>query len=174
MPLEYVRPPDIYNGDDRGRFALGTRGRRSLVVFGVNPSTACEDVPDQTINRVESFAARLGFDSWLMLNLYPQRTTNPRGLHKQRDDALHLQNLEAIEDALRDTAAFTLCAAWGLTITRRSYLQDCLREIDVRCQAYRRRWHMLGQATQDGHPRHPSRLSLDETLRPFAVRRYLT
>ena len=173
MPLQYLRPPDIYIGDDIVRYALGVRGRRMLVVFGVNPSTASEEAPDQTINRVESFTSRLGYNGWLMLNLYPQRATIPGDLHLACDDALHHQNLAVIGELLEAAPGVTLCAAWGGAITTRHYLRTCLRDIDAQCRALRGPWMMLGQATQDGHPRHPSRLPLDRTLLRFDVAAYL-
>ena len=66
------------------RFSLTKEGDRKLVVFGVNPSTANEQIADLTITKVMGFAERNGFDGFIMLNLYPQRCTNPRRFATQK------------------------------------------------------------------------------------------
>ena len=70
------------------RFSLTKEGNRKLVVFGVNPSTANEQIADLTITKVMGFAERNGFDGFIMLNLYPQRCTNPESLDKEIDEEL--------------------------------------------------------------------------------------
>jgi len=71
--------------DNSARFVLGTVGVNPLVCVGVNPSTAAPGDPDRTVSKVMGFAARNGFDSWVMLNLYPQRSIDPKGMHLVHD-----------------------------------------------------------------------------------------
>jgi len=94
--------PTIYvnNNDNSCRFALGTEGTKPLIVIGINPSTADDKNPDKTINRVMGFAEGNGFDSFIMLNLYPQRTPYPSDLHSNLDLGIHNQNLKTISGSL--------------------------------------------------------------------------
>lgn len=72
------------NSDNSARYILGERGENPLVCIGVNPSTAEPDKLDPTLRSVKAWAKRLGFDGWIMLNLYPQRATNPNDLPQRR------------------------------------------------------------------------------------------
>ena len=44
----------IYLGDDKARYILGEPGKRNILVFGINPSTACpgEENIDPTIRKI--------------------------------------------------------------------------------------------------------------------------
>ena len=72
----------IYERDDQNlnRYALGQvfdENGKTLICFGINPSTACPDSLDNTINKIIKIAHFNGYDNWIMLNIYPQRATNP-------------------------------------------------------------------------------------------------
>lgn len=162
----------VYERDARGtaRFVLGTVGRDPLVCFGINPSTAAPNALDRTVARVRGFAAENGFDSWTMLNVYPQISTDPAGLHADHDTALKAENERHIAMTVRGRP--TLLAAWGGLVTSRSYLPALLRDIltittDAGCD-----WVSLGDPTKDGHPRHPLYVRGGTPLVPFDVRRY--
>src|SRR5690348_10665058 len=107
--------------DNSARYLLGEEGSRPLVVVGVNPSTATDVSPDQTIKKITGFAARKGFDGWLMINLYPQRTTDPRGLHETMSAEEHRSNIKRIRSALTKYRIErpTVWAAWGGEVLRR-------------------------------------------------------
>lgn len=158
------------NADSTARFALGELGAKNLVVFGVNPSTATDTQFDRTIHRVESYSHAHGFDGWLMLNLYPQRATNPLNLHIERNDVLHGENLEIITQYLQDMPNSTLCAAWGGIIERREYLLHCLT--DIVSALAQHPWHRIGEPTKSGHPRHPLYVREATALQPFDVQSY--
>ena len=111
------------------RFSLTKEGDRKLVVFGVNPSTANEQIADLTITKVMGFAERNGFDGFIMLNLYPQRCTNPRSLDKEIDEDLQRKNLEAIRLSVGDMKEPIVLLGFGDTINLRPYLKRCLKEI---------------------------------------------
>jgi hypothetical protein len=85
--------PDV-NSDIR--FALLKRGERTLYVFGVNPSTATDTHSDRTMSKVIGFASRNDYDGFVMMNLYPLRSTDPFALPKKIDKELHQKNLEMI------------------------------------------------------------------------------
>ena len=69
---------DIYSNDrnDTLRFTLGKSGSRKLLTVGLNPSTATQETSDTTVAKVEGVAKRTGFDGFVMLNLYPIRSTD--------------------------------------------------------------------------------------------------
>ena len=69
--------------DGSARFVLGTVGVNPLVCFGINPSTAVPNALDRTVACVSRFAAGNEYDSWAMLNLYPQMSTDPKGIHHE-------------------------------------------------------------------------------------------
>lgn len=139
--------------DNSARFVLGTLGDSPLVCFGINPSTAEPNSLDPTLKRVSKYAIKNGFDSWIMLNIYPQRATSPNNLHLEADESLHQKNIEYITSIL-EKRHLLLWAAWGESITTRSYLMGCLRsinEIATRCGC---QWVSLGNSASM-HPHHP-------------------
>lgn len=140
--------------DDKYRYALGTKGENTLYCFGVNPSTATPEKYDPTITRVSRVASRLGFDSFVMLNLYPQRATDPADLDKEVNKEEHKRNLYAV-DLIKDDSY--IWAAWGDLINVRPYLKDCLTQIQYIVQFFKRNvhWVKMGDLTKNGNPRHP-------------------
>lgn len=172
--------PDIYIGDDVSRrFALGVSGNHPLICFGVNPSTANNEYADKTLHMVEQIAKRNGFDSWIMFNVYPYRSTNPECLPRTRDDDLHKENLRYIERYLQKTN-LTVWAAWGDLITIREYLIQCLYDIYCIADQYSCRFIAFGKeengkiksTTKNNNPRHPSRLPLSAKPEDFAITHY--
>ena len=65
---------DIYDANElkNCRFALGKSSKNSLFIFGLNPSTADNNNPDQTIMKIMGFAEQNGYTGFVMLNLYGQ------------------------------------------------------------------------------------------------------
>ncbi|MGG1910422.1 DUF1643 domain-containing protein [Microbacterium sp. NRRL B-14842] len=84
---------------------LGTVGVNPLVCVGVNPSTAAPGDPESHRQQGHGFAARNGFDSWVMLNLYPQRSIDPKGMHLVHDPQLQADNERHIADLIGGTPA---------------------------------------------------------------------
>lgn len=76
------------------RYVLKKEGQKMLVVIGVNPSKATENISDPTMTKIIGFAKYNGFDGFIMLNLYPQRCTNPNGLDKEINTEMHNENLK--------------------------------------------------------------------------------
>ncbi|SFR62980.1 hypothetical protein SAMN04488591_2570 [Microbacterium azadirachtae] len=158
--------------DGSARFALGTLGENPLICFGINPSTAVPGVPDPTIKRLTRFAVDNGYDSWMMLNVYPQISTDPRGLDLEHRAELKFENERHIASLLegRRTA---LLAAWGGLIETRAYLRALLQDIAQITSATGSGWLSLGEPTKHGHPRHPLYVKANVPLRPFDVDGYL-
>lgn len=64
------------------RYLLEKKGKKELIVLGLNPSTADSVEPDRTMRRVMHYAEQENFDGFAMINLYPQRATKPENLKK--------------------------------------------------------------------------------------------
>jgi hypothetical protein len=139
------------------RYTLGTEGSKPLFVIGLNPSTADDKEPDQTMRRVSGYAERHGCDSFIMFNLYAQRTPYPKNLPTTFDNQLHSDNVFHIKATLDRFDDISILAAWGGDITIRSYLKKCLTEIFRNTNNKNIKWLKIGDMTQSGHPRHPSR-----------------
>lgn len=155
------------------RFSLTKEGNKKLVVFGVNPSTANEQNSDPTITKVMGFADRNGFDGFIMLNLYPQRCTNPTDLDKEINEELHRQNLEEIRLSVCDMEKPVVLFGFGDTINLRPYLKRCFKEIINVLATYNPQWKNIGTLTKNGNPRHLSRVSYTE-LTNFNIEEYIS
>ncbi|MGI6767129.1 MAG: DUF1643 domain-containing protein [Lentihominibacter sp.] len=107
--------------DNCCRYVLGTMGKNPLICVGVNPSTAEPNKLDNTIRSVDRIAARNGYDSWIMLNLYPQRATNPNEIDKNAQRNLMTTNFEHINALLTQYSGSDIWAAWGTLIEKREY-----------------------------------------------------
>ncbi len=180
MKYKWEIEPDIYIGDDiHKRFVLGVSGNNPLICFGVNPSIANNQYADKTLHMVEQIAKRNSFDSWIMFNVYPYRSTNPKCLPCTRSEDLHNENLRHIENYLQKSN-LTLWAAWGEPITERDYLINCLFDIYSIADKYSCQFIAFGKevngkiisTTRHNHPRHPSRLPLLAKPECFDITHY--
>lgn len=157
--------------DDSARFLLGTIGTNPLVCLGVNPSIATPEKLDRTVTRFARYAELNDHDSWAMLNLYPQRSTNPAGMH-----VVHLPELKAANEQhitkFIGGRKLTLLAAWGELITTRPYLRGMLESIVEITDAASCDWQSIGGLLTSNHPRHPSRGAYLD-LKPFDIDAYL-
>lgn len=160
------------SADNSARFVLGTSGENPLVCVGVNPSTAAPGDPDLTVSKVMGFASRNGFDSWVMLNLYPQRSTDPKGMHHTHDLELQAENERRIAEFI-DGRPLTVLAAWGALIETRPYLPRMLAGIATVTEKSGSTWVSIGDPLKSGHPRHPSRAGYEWSLQAFDIANYL-
>ena len=158
--------------DGSARYVLGTVGVNPLICFGINPSTAVPNAPDRTVARVTRFAAENGYDSWTMLNVYPQIATDPKELDRIHRHELKAENERHIANTI-DRRPLTILAAWGGLITSRPYLPSMLEDIVQLTSAAGCTWVSLGALTKDGHPRHPLYVRADTPLQPFDINHYL-
>ncbi len=106
-----------------------------------------------------------------MLNVYPQRSTDPAGMHDAHDPVLQAENERHIGEFL-DGRPLTLLAAWGgEPIETRPYLLPMLGGIVAVTDASGCEWISIGDLGRRGHPpRHPSRARYDWPLQPFDVK----
>lgn len=166
------------NEDNSARYVLGEHGDNPLVCIGVNPSTAEPNILDPTLRQVRNRAVRMGFDGWIMLNLYPQRATNPNNLPKNfcYNKTLHAINTSWIRSCIYRYNVKTIWAAWGTVIKKRVYLSAMLKEIcehNIFDLEQSIDWITIGPLSKDGHPHHPLYLSKKAEIRPFNIKGYL-
>ena len=161
------------NPENTVRFTLGIEGSRPLICIGVNPSTAEPDNLDPTLRSVHKKAGIHGFDSWIMLNLYPLRETAPKKPPPSPDLNLHLENLRHIGRIFARSSP-VIWAAWGTLITKRPYLVNCLEDIHMISLDYNCKWTTLGKESKAGHPHHPLYLSDSSEMKEFDIGAYLS
>jgi hypothetical protein len=120
----------------------------TLIVIGLNPSTADEYQDDPTIRRCISFAKREGCGRYVMLNLFGLRATDPKVMKAHREP-IGPDN----DAAIAAWAAFgnsRIVVAWGVHGTwhnRAAQVCRVLRSLDVHLECFGR--------TKDGCPKHP-------------------
>lgn len=160
-----------HNEANTARYVLGVAGDRPLVCIGVNPSTATPDCLDATLRRVSRFSIDLGFDGWIMLNLYPQRSTDPKQLHAEQDADITWDQMVAVRETCLIAERFTVWAAWGTLINERDYLKVGL---DFYANYFERsRWISIGDLTKGGYPRHPLYMPGNAPSNEFDVKEYM-
>ncbi len=166
---------DLYrcNEDDSVRFILGKDGINELFVVGLNPSTANKEESDITVAKVETVAKNNGYDGFVMVNLYPQRSTNPNRLPEKGDDGLIIKNIEIIKALAKNQNVPVFWAAWGSGIVTRSYLIKALNVLTRKIRPLGAKWVHYGELTKYGHPKHPSRLSYSWVFSDFDVVSYV-
>lgn len=163
----------VYLGDDSERYVLGQPSERNVLVFGVNPSSAKPGADDPTIRNVRRIVKNIKkADGWIMMNLYPQRTSNPDALIE--NEILLENNLKVVRAVWKTFSFESIWCAWGNMIERfdTPFLYESLKQIygvldeDVL-------WEHYGGLTKTGHPRHPLYMSLSERFYRFNVHEYL-
>lgn len=160
--------------DDTARFVLGEVGDgKPLICFGVNPSTASPLKLDTTISKLRKFSKVLGYDGWIMLNLYPQRATDPKKMHIKAKDEFTKENLKCIKQIIEEYQPTHIWASWGELLECRDYLIVNLKEISDVCLESKVNFMHLGELTKKGHPRHPSRLAYASKICDFDIRNYI-
>jgi hypothetical protein len=167
----------IYDYSENERYSLGIKGDNPLICIGFNPSTACPNNYDNTIRRLIGIVENnIDYDSWIMLNIYPQRATDPNNLDEELNEDIHKYNLQIIKRYIKDNSRI-LCS-WGTSIDEREYLGNCLIDIydGILSKKQNVRYFHIGELTRGRrrHPRHIlSRERIDYELREFDMDGYI-
>lgn len=155
------------------RYILGTRGQKSLICVGINPSTAAPDALDPTLQSAQRIALNNGYDSFLMFNVYAQRATSPDDMERTCNPELHRENMRAFAYALSLNPRPVVWAAWGTIIEKRPYLWTCLEDMIALGREYGAQWVTCGRRSKAGHPHHPLYLRADSVTEPFDPEAYV-
>lgn len=159
------------------RLLLRKEGCNPLIVIGLNPSTADESTPDATMRKIMGFITNWNksgdwnYDSFIMLNLYPQRETSPRELNKKSpaiNEVIHNRNMEMISTVLDNYPKVNLLLCYGDSIEIIPWMKKCRDEILKLLTQYPEvTIHCLGALTSKKNPRHPCRLAYKTELNLF-------
>lgn len=118
---------------DKIRYVLGEifdkKQPKNLICIGINPSTAIPEALDTTLKRVQAYAKSNGYGAWYMLNVYPQRETNPDKMDKIENDDIIIANLNEIKELTKTIDNADVWCAWGASINKQKYLKECLLDI---------------------------------------------
>jgi hypothetical protein len=161
----------IFSPCRRYRYALtrsiGT-SQRVLTGIGLNPSTANAFSNDPTIRRCIGFGQSWECGTYVMLNAYAFKATDPRDMWAAQslgDDVIGEHNNAAIALVLGLMGDGVPLAAWG-THAEAERIRDLARiatdlRIDLQC---------LG-TNKDGSPKHPLYLAANTPLQPWQMPR---
>lgn len=132
-----------------------------MMVIGLNPSTADEELDDPTIRRCIGFARDLGYGGLIMANVFPYRSTDPKKLPPAVEQPMKANQNYILEAAAGlSTHGGIIVAAWGTgPVWRRWHgrqLAKLIRFRGILLHCFRR--------TKAGDPAHP--LYLPKSLRP--------
>ena len=155
------------DSENNNRYALGQvfdENGKTLICFGINPSTACPDSLDNTINKIIKIAHFNGYENWIMLNIYPQRATNPDELHKMADETIIKRNIDIISQNLDTFKESDILFAYGNLISKRKYLKGCLTQITELLKGKDKKIYII-KLTKEGNPVHPLYQKNDAVLR---------
>ena len=146
----------------------GGDGAPYALWIGMNPSTAEAHVDDPTIRREMEFTRRLGFTSYIKVNVMDYRATHPQVLLLLLAGSAEWlsspENLQTI--AAKAAGAEMVVAAWGsLPKALRGYASDAAGAVI----GSGRLLTCLG-TTADGSPRHPLYIRGDAAFIPWARR----
>lgn len=135
--------------------------KKALICIGINPSTAVPELLDQTLLRVKKYAEsderhNEKYGAWYMLNVYPQRATNPKEMHEKPNEIWHENNLAAIKDLLSEVKDADVWCAWGDIIDdkNRGFLKTYLKGILDLFKGKNFQFKVFG-FTKEGNPLHP-------------------
>jgi hypothetical protein len=134
--------------------------RPMCAFIGLNPSTADEHDPDNTITRCIGFAARWGFGGFYMLNLFSFCATKPKVMYAASDPVGQLNN--AFLEFYARSQAKVVIAAWGMLPNQIARLREqavlrLLRDVKLHCMG----------TTIGGYPRHPLYLPNESSYTEF-------
>jgi hypothetical protein len=144
----------VFSNDRRYRYTLWRRwARKDLPIeqtricafVGLNPSTANECTEDPTVRRCINFSRDWGFDTFVMLNIFAWRDTDP-AIMKRQKAPIGACNEEAIRTV--QLLASRMVACWGIDGDYMGQGERILKLLDKTKTVH------LG-LTKEGHPKHP-------------------
>lgn len=161
------------NADNTARFVIGTKGKNPLIVMSINPSVGSPTRTSPTLGTVRHIAADYGYDSWIILCLYPQRATHLDELAEVTDPALVAQNNKVISQILHQYPGHKIWAAWGTHYHDRYYFPQLLADVVKIADECHETWMHYGPLDGDDTPRYALYLSNGEGWYPFDVHAFL-
>lgn len=138
------------------------RSSRCCSFIGLNPSTADHNAPDPTVKRCLRWATKWGFDSFVMLNAFAYRATDPENMKSQRDPVGQMNDAHLQVNTLCSDRVVVCWGNHGGHMGRQDWILINLRtwnEENTFC---------FGR-TGRGYPKHPLYLRNDTPLERWWV-----
>ncbi len=107
-----------------------------------------------------------------MINLYPQRATNPKDMDATCNAIIQTENIDLIKNLLMQYPNSDIWAAWGTIIEKRTYLKECLGLLVQVSNSYNVNWITFGVRSKKGHPHHPLYLNSGSPKENFDIISY--
>jgi hypothetical protein len=138
-------------------------GQLTFGYFGVNPSTANENVDDATVKKWIGFTKANDGSQFIVANVFAYRATNVNDLAKT-EDPIGIDNDRYIDDVI--TEADILVPCWGSRDKLPKSLHHRLDTILERLKASGKPVKTFGLCAS-GDPKHPLMLAYDTKLIPI-------
>jgi hypothetical protein len=138
---------------------------QSIAFLMLNPSTADEQKNDPTVERCQRRAKTLGYGSFVVVNLFALRSTDPAALYSHPSPVSEAKHKRRNDDAIlrAQWQCEALVCAWG---AHGKFAKRAAEVLDLFSEGDRREFLCLGK-TKDGHPRHPLYVPYSQSLVPF-------
>lgn len=135
-------------------------GKGQVLFIGVNPSTADAQTDDATVRKWRGFAARWGFQRFLVGNLFAYRATDV-GKLAAVEDPIGPDNDAHLREMLWQASLVVPC--WGSREKLPAMLHPRIDAVRAMLRQIPGEVLVLG-LTRSGDPRHPLMLGYDERL----------
>jgi hypothetical protein len=148
------------------RFRLEGRlkdGGPTVLLVGVNPSTADETTDDQTVRTIKGFAREHGWSRFIIVNAFAFRATDVRELAHAADPR-HPENEGWIRSACYEADLVVPC--WGSRRKLPAALHPVLDQTLDTLVGSQRPITAFG-VTASGDPRHPLMVAHSTRLQPY-------
>ena len=157
--------------DDKNRYLLKKDGKNILIVIWINPSTADDKKPDATMRKVMWFAEKNWYDWFAMINIIPQRATNPKDINPHLNLEQVKTNFDVITDLMESIKKpKILLAFWNIIDNHKDY-KPRLKEIVFILEKFKPTYYVIW-TTKKWNPLHPSRVGYCK-LKKFNIEEYL-
>ena len=160
---------DIYEPKDpeeqeKFRYALGKNCKsceEMVICIGLNPSTATDKIPDRTFNKIRKIVEHNEYDDFVILNICPQRSSNPKNVKYNEDDAT--KNCKIIQKYLDKYPKAPIWCAWGNNI----YLEELEKYRAKVEEMISTRECFCTSVNKTGEPKHPLFEKENAEFNPF-------
>lgn len=148
--------PDIYEYDEEknARYVLGNNGQKTLICIGINPSWACKDFSDPTMNWLVTMSRREGYDSCIMMNPYPYRCSKPSELPSEFEQELLNSNFEWFDRILEEKKNSDVLVMWGNYIGRNEDFKNAVIVILEKMLKHNKKVFHINDLSKAGNPYH--------------------
>lgn len=157
----------VTENDNTVRYILGTKGKKTLCCIGINPSTAEPNKLDATIRSVKTIAQNNEYDSFIMFNVYPVRSTIFENLSQKENKLYNERNIKEILNVIKKLPKpVNIWVAYGNLIDKRKYTRECFNNLKKELDTFDCRYWCCG-LTKNGNPKHPLYLNSKTKLQEY-------